>query len=59
VDCGEKEEIKIKSGQMRGVFCNIRGVNQPSRMNSLTNFGRSKGLDFVGVIETKKENVFE
>jgi hypothetical protein len=56
VDCGEEEEIKIKSGQMRGVFCNIRGVNQPGRMNSLTNLGRSKGLDFVGVIETKKEN---
>jgi hypothetical protein len=41
---------------MKGCFWNIRGLNNPRRKNSLISLIRSNALDFVGVVETKKES---
>jgi hypothetical protein len=40
---------------MRGYFWNIRDLNHPSRKSSLESLIRNNSLDFVGVVETKKE----
>jgi exonuclease III len=40
---------------MKGVFWNIRGLNQPERNLSLGHIIRENRLDFVGIQETKKE----
>jgi hypothetical protein len=40
---------------MRAIFWSIRGLNQPSRKNSLSSLIRKNQVDFVGVMETKKE----
>jgi exonuclease III len=39
---------------MKGVFWNIRGLNQPERNLSLGHIIRENRLDFVGIQETKK-----
>ena len=41
---------------MKGAFWNIRGLNKVGRKLMLSSFMRSYHLDFVGVIETKKES---
>jgi exonuclease III len=40
---------------MKGIFWNIRGLNQPGRNLSLGSLIRENNLDFVGIQETKKE----
>jgi len=40
---------------MRGLFWNIRGLNKLGRVPALTSKIRDNHVDFVGVIETKKE----
>jgi exonuclease III len=40
---------------MRGIFWNIRGLNQPGRKLSLEHVIRTNHVDFIGVQETKKE----
>jgi hypothetical protein len=40
---------------MKGAFWNIRGLNQPLRKLSLSQLIKGNHLDFVRVIETKKE----
>jgi exonuclease III len=40
---------------MKGIFWNIRGLNQPGRNLSLGHLIKDNNLDFVGIQETKKE----
>jgi hypothetical protein len=40
---------------MRGSFWNIRGLNNPRRKLSLEKLIKSCKLDFIGILETKKE----
>jgi exonuclease III len=42
---------------MKGVFWNVRGLNKPGRNLSLGQLIRENPLDFVGVQETKKEEI--
>jgi hypothetical protein len=44
---------------MKGIFKNIRDLNQPSRKLSLEKLIRENRLDFIGVQETKKEDFSE
>lgn len=41
---------------MIGLFWNIRGLGRPGRILALVEKIRSNHVDFVGVIETKKES---
>jgi hypothetical protein len=41
---------------MRGVFWNIRGLNQPGRNISLEHLIKSNRVDFVGVQKTKRKS---
>lgn len=41
---------------MKGAFWNIRGLNKAGRKLALTGFIGENDLDFVGIIETKKED---
>jgi hypothetical protein len=56
---GEQEEIKTQFAQMKGCFWNIRGLNHPGRKCVLTNLIRQNFLDFVGIVETKKETFLQ
>ena len=40
---------------MIGAFWNIRGLNKASRHQCLTDFFNNNNLDFVAIMETKKE----
>jgi hypothetical protein len=42
---------------MKGALCNIRGLNKPDRASCLKDFISDNNLDFVGVQESKKENI--
>jgi hypothetical protein len=41
---------------MKDIFWNIRGLNNPGMKNSLVRLIRSNTMDFVGVVETKKDS---
>lgn len=41
---------------MIGLFWNIRGLGRPGRVPALTEKIRSNHVDFVGIVETKKES---
>lgn len=41
---------------MKGAFWNIRGLNKVGRKLALTSFIGNNDLDFVGIIETKKDD---
>jgi hypothetical protein len=52
----EQEEIETQSFPMRGIFWNIRGLNNLGRNFCLGQLIRDNRLDFIGVQETKKED---
>lgn len=44
---------------MKGAFWNLRSLNKLGRLECFKDFIVNNGLDFVGIIETKKESFHE
>jgi hypothetical protein len=44
---------------MIGTFWNIRGLNKPGRSKCLGDFILDNKLDFVGILESKKEKIYD